>query len=89
MKTLFVVLHYDYEDTDWSSVEFIGLSENECYEFIDENFEDYYSEEWNKEENGNFKSKEMGKDWLKTELNLEIIKLGKNINLANLYKRNF
>lgn len=75
MKTLFAVMHYDYEDPDWSGVEFIGFSEDECYKFIDENFEDYYSDEWNEEEEGLFEAEEMGKDWLKTELHLEVVDL--------------
>lgn len=75
MKKLFVVMNYDYEDPDWSSVEFIGLSEDECYKFIDENFEDYYPGEWDEEEDGKFKAEEMGKDWLKTELHLEVVDL--------------
>jgi hypothetical protein len=45
LKKLFVVMNYDYEDPDWSSVEFIGLSKDECYDWIDENFEDYYEDE--------------------------------------------
>lgn len=75
MKKLFVVVHYDYEDPDWSNVEFIGLSDDECYKFIDENFEDYYWDEWDKEEFGEFESKVMGKDFLKKELHLEIKEL--------------
>jgi len=75
MKKLFVVIHYDYEDPDWSDVEFIGLSDDECYKFIDENFEDYYSDEWDEDEDGEFESKEMGKDWIKSELHLEIKEL--------------
>lgn len=75
MKKLFVVIHYDYEDPDWSDVEFIGLSDDECYKFIDENFEDYYSDEWDEDEDGEFESKEMGKDWIKSELYLEIKEL--------------
>lgn len=91
MKTLFAVMHYDYEDPDWSSIEFIGLSEDECYKFIDENFEDYYSDEWD-EEDGPFEAKEMGKDWLKVELHLEVMDLEKDDcslseSLANLLKR--
>lgn len=75
MKKLFVVIHYDYEDPDWSDVEFIGLSDDGCYKFIDENFEDYYSDEWDEDEDGEFESKEMGKDWIKSELHLEIKEL--------------
>ena len=75
MKKLFVVIHYDYEDPDWSDVEFIGLSDDECYKFIDENFEDYYSDEWDEDEDGEFESKKMGKDWIKSELHLEIKEL--------------
>lgn len=80
METLFAVMHYDYEDPDWSGVKFIGLSEDECYKFIDENFEDYYSGEWNEEEEGPFETKEMGKDWLKTELHLEVVKLSNQLS---------
>lgn len=89
MKKLFVVVHYDYEDPDWSDVEFIGLSDDECYKFIDENFEDYYSDEWDEDEDGEFDSKEMGKDWLKTELHLEIKELEESAisdSLKNLLK---
>lgn len=75
MKKLFVVIHYDYEDPDWSDVKFIGLSDDECYKFIDENFDGYYSDEWDEDEYGEFESKEMGKDWIKSELHLEIKEL--------------
>lgn len=75
MKTLFAVMHYDYEDPDFSGVEFLGLSEDECYKFIDKNFEDYYSDEWNEKEEGPFEAEEMGKDWLKNELHLEVVDL--------------
>ena len=81
MKTLFAVMYYDYEDPDWSGVKFIDLSEDECYKFIDENFEDYYSGEWNEEE-GPFEAKEMGKDWLKTELHLEVVELSNQLSEA-------
>ena len=89
MKKLFVVMHYDYEDPDWSGVKFIGLSEDECYKFIDENFEDYYSDEWDEEENGSFNAKEMEKNWLKTKLHLEVVeKNGCSLSesLVNLLK---
>jgi len=75
MKTLFAVMYYDYEDPNLSGVEFLGFSEDECYKFIDENFEDYYSDKWNDEEMGPFEAEEMGKDWLKNELHLEIVDL--------------
>ena len=68
-------MHYDYEDPDWSGVKFLGLSEDECYKFIDKNFENYYSDEWNEEEEGPFEAEEMGKNWLKNELHLEIVDL--------------
>lgn len=74
-------MHYDYEDPDWSRVVFLGLSEDECHAFIDENFEDYYEGEWDEEEDGVFDAKEMGKDWLKTELHLEVVDL-KNCALS-------
>lgn len=79
MKKLVAVMHYDYEDPDWSEVVFIGLSDDECYKFIDENFEDYYSDEWDEDEDGEFESKEMGKDWIKSELHLEIKELDEGI----------
>lgn len=79
MKKLFVVMHYDYEDPDWSDIEFVGLSDDECYKFIDENFEDYYSDEWDEDEEGEFESKEMGKDWIKSELHLEIKELDEGV----------
>lgn len=82
MKTLFAVMYYDYEDPDCSGVEFLGLSEDECYKFIDKNFEDYYSDEWNDEEMGPFEAEEMGKDWLKNELHLEIVDLAKDCTLS-------
>lgn len=85
MKTLFAVMHYDCEDLGWSSIEFIGLSEDECYKFIDENFENYYSDEWD-EEDGPFEAKGMGKDWLRVELHLEVIDL-ESESLANLLKQ--
>jgi len=75
MKTLFAVMYYDYEDPGLSGVEFLGLSEDECYKFIDKNFEDYYSDEWNEEDEGPFEAEEMGKDWLKNELHLEVVDL--------------
>lgn len=71
-NNFYYVMHYDYEDPDWSDIMFIGLSEDECYEYIDAYFEDYYEDEWDEEEDGIFKAKEMGKDWLKAELHLEI-----------------
>ena len=79
MKTLFAVIHYDYEDPSRSGVEFIGLSEDECYKFIDENFEDYYSGKWNE---GPFEAEEMGKDWIKNELHLEVVDLAKSCTLS-------
>lgn len=79
MKKLFAVMHYDYEDPDWSGVKFIGLSEDECYKYIDEFFEDYYPGEWNEEE-GPFEAKEMGRDWLKTELHLEVVALSNQLS---------
>lgn len=92
MQTLFAVMNYDYEDPDWSSVEFLGLSEDECHKFIDENFEDYYQGEWDEKEDGVFNAKEMGKYWLKTELHLEVVDLEKDgcslsESLANLLKQ--
>ena len=75
MKKIFIVIHYDYEDPDWSDVDFIGLSDDECYKFIDENFEYYYEDEWDEDEDVLFESKEMGKDWIKSELHLEIKEL--------------
>ena len=69
----------------------IGDFGDECYKFIDENFEDYYQDEWDEEEDGVFDAKEMGKDWLKTELHLEVVDLEKDNctlseSLANLLK---
>lgn len=81
MKTLFAVMHYDYEDTDWSRVVFLGLSGDDCYKFIDENFEDYYEGEWD-EEDEPLNSKEVGKHWLKTELHLEVVNLGEDCTLS-------
>lgn len=80
MKKLFAVMHYDYEDPDWSSVRFVGLSEDECYGYIDAYFEDYYSDEWDEEEDGIFEAKEMGKDWIKTELHLEVVDLSNQLS---------
>ena len=38
MKKLFAVMHYDYEDADYSDVTFVGTSKDECYDWIDQNF---------------------------------------------------
>ena len=73
MEKLFAVMHYDYESPDWSKVTFLGLSKDECYAFIDENFQDYLEYEWNEEDDGVFIAKEIGENWLKTELNLEVV----------------
>lgn len=32
MKKLFAVMHYDYEDADYSDVAFVGTSKDECYD---------------------------------------------------------
>lgn len=89
MNNIFAVMHYDYEDPDWSTAGFLGLSEEECYKFIDENFQDYLEYEWDEEEDGPFNSREVGEDWLKTELRLEIVQIDSmSENLAkmvNLY----
>lgn len=71
-------MNYDYEDPDWSSAEFIGLSKDECYDWIDENFEDYYEDEWD-EDDGAFIAKALGDNWLKTKLHLEIKELEESI----------
>ena len=36
MKKLFAVMHYDYEDADYSDVAFVGTSKDECYEWSGE-----------------------------------------------------
>ena len=53
MKKLFAVMHYDYEDADYSDVEFVGTSKDECCDWIDQNFQDFISYEWS----GEFASK--------------------------------
>ena len=73
-QKLFVVIHYDYEDPDWSDIEFIGTSKDECYDWIDENFDDYLDYEWDEDEDGVFSSRG-DDDWLKSELHLEIKEL--------------
>ncbi len=72
-KNLFVVMHYDYEDPDWSEVEFLGLSEEECLEYINKYFEDYLRYDWDEEEV--FDAKSLGENWIKEELRLEIKEL--------------
>lgn len=79
MKQLFVVMHYDYEDLDWSDVEFIGTLEDECYDWIDQNFQDFLDYEWDEAEDGAFIAKNMGEDWLKSELHLKIVNLEEGI----------
>ena len=74
MKKLFVVMLYDYEDPDWSGVEFTGTSKDECYDWIDQNFQDFLDYEWDKDEDGVFSSRQDDK-WLKSELHLEIVEL--------------
>ena len=74
MKKLFVVMLYDYEDTDWSGVEFTGTSKDECYDWIDQNFQDFLDYEWDEDEDGVFSSRQDDK-WLKSELHLEIVEL--------------
>ena len=74
MKKLFVVMLYDYEDPDWSDAEFTGMSKDECYDWIDRNFQDFLDYEWDEDEDGVFSSR--GDDeWLKSELHLEIVEL--------------
>ena len=65
---------YDYEDPDWSDVEFIGTSKDECYGWIDQNFQDFLDYEWDEAEDGVFSSRQDDK-WLKSELHLEIVEL--------------
>ena len=74
MKKLFVVMLYDYEDPDWSGVEFIGMSKDECYDWINLNFQDFLDYEWDEDEDGVFSSRQDDK-WLKSELHLEIVEL--------------
>ena len=74
MKTLFVVMLYDYEDPDWSGVEFTGTSKDECYDWIDQNFQDFLDYEWDEAEDSVFSSRQDDK-WLKSELHLEIVEL--------------
>ena len=65
---------YDYEDPDWSDVEFTGTSKYECYDWMDRNFQDFLDYEWDEDEDGVFSSR--GDDeWLKSELHLEIVEL--------------
>lgn len=75
MKKLFVVMHYDYEDPDWSDVEFIGLSKDECYDWIDDNYDEFLDYEWDEDDDGAFIARALGDNWLKTELHLEIKEL--------------
>lgn len=79
MKQLFVVMHYDYEDPDWSDVEFIGTLEDECYDWIDDHYDEFLDYEWDEDEDGAFIAKNMGENWLKTELHLEIVNLEEGI----------
>ena len=74
MKKLFVVMLYDYEDPDWSGVEFTGTSKDECYDWIDQNFQDFLDYEWDEAEDSVFSSRQDDK-WLKSELHLEIVEL--------------
>lgn len=74
MKKLFVVMLYDYEDPDWSGVEFTGTSKDECYDWIDQNFQDFLDYEWDEDGDGVFSSRQDDK-WLKSELHLEIVEL--------------
>lgn len=74
MKKLFVVMLYDYENPDWSGVEFTGTSKDECYDWIDLNFQDFLDYEWDEDEDGVFSSRQDDK-WLKSELHLEIVEL--------------
>lgn len=75
MKKIFIVKHIDFEDPAWSDVEFIGTTKDECYDWIDENFDSYLEYEWDEDEDGLFVAKTMGEDWIKTELHLEIKEL--------------
>ena len=70
MKKLFAVMHYDYEDADYSDIAFVGTSKDECYDWIDQNFQDFISYEWS----GEFSSKGNDK-WLKSDFQLEIAEL--------------
>ena len=66
MKKLFAVMHYDYEDADYSDVTFVGTSKDECYDWIDQNFQDFISCEFSSK--GNDK-------WLKSNFQIEIVEL--------------
>ena len=79
MKQLFVVMHYDYEDLDWSDVEFIGTLEDECYDWIDDHYNEFLDYEWDEDEDGAFIAKNMGEDWLKIKLHLKIVNLEEGI----------
>ena len=74
MKKLFAVMHYDYEDAEYSDVTFVGTSKDECYDWIDQNFQDFLDYEWDEAEDGVFSSRQDDK-WLKSELHLEIVEL--------------
>ena len=74
MKKIFIVKHIDFEDPAWSDVEFIGTTKDECYDWIDDNFDSYLEYEWDEDEDGVFSSRG-DDDWLKSELHLEIKEL--------------
>ena len=74
MKQIFIVKHTDFEDPAWSDVEFIGTTKDECYDWIDDNFDSYLEYEWDEDEDGVFSSRG-DDDWLKSELHLEIEEL--------------
>lgn len=86
-NNFYYVMHYDFEDPDCSDIEFIGTTKDECYEYINSNFQDYLDYEWDDEQ---LDAKKVGDEWLQNELHLEIksgfnvIKSESFVNILNI-----
>lgn len=49
-KGAWYVIHIDYEDPDWSDVQFIGKNKKSCISWIKKNFYDYIDGGWDDED---------------------------------------
>lgn len=76
-ELFYYVMHYDFEDPDYSDIVFIGTTKDECYEYINHNFQDYLDYEWDDEDEP-LDAKNVGDEWLRLDLHLEI-KSGFNV----------
>ena len=70
-NNFYYVMHYDFEDPDFSDIVFIGTTADECYEYINSYFQDYLDYEWDDEDEP-LDAKKVGDEWLRLNLHLEI-----------------